>query len=120
VREPDEVKESTIEIGDIRLEPASHTVTIRGVPVRLTPKEFDILRYLMNRANQVVTYDKLLTQLWGADHSAQIENLRTFIRQLRVKIEDDPSNPFYLLTDAHIGYRFADVLKLGSHRQIRT
>jgi two-component system KDP operon response regulator KdpE len=56
-----------------------------------------------------VTYAKLLTAVWGADCREEVEYLRTFVRQLRKKIEDDPSNPTYLLTDVYVGYRFADV-----------
>ena len=62
----------------------------------------------MSRAGRVVTYAKLLTAVWGADCREEVEYLRTFVRQLRKKIEDDPSNPLYLLTDVYVGYRFAD------------
>lgn len=103
-----------IEIGDIYLEPTSRTATKRNDPVHLTPKEFEILYCLMNRANEVVTHEQLLTQVWGAEYCEQIEYLRTFIRQLRSKIEDDHSKPRYLLTVSHIGYRFADVSRVGS------
>jgi two-component system KDP operon response regulator KdpE len=76
--------------------------------VKLTRKEFDILYCLMSRAGRVVTYAKLLTAVWGAESREEVEYLRTFVRQLRKKIEDDPSNPLYLLTDVYVGYRFAD------------
>jgi two-component system KDP operon response regulator KdpE len=76
--------------------------------VHLTRKEFDILHCLMSHAGRVVTYAKLLTAVWGADCREEVEYLRTFVRQLRKKIEDDPSNPKYLLTDVYVGYRFAD------------
>jgi two-component system KDP operon response regulator KdpE len=82
----------------------------RGQPVHLTRKEFDILHCLMSRSGQVVTYARLLTAVWGADCREEVEYLRTFVRQLRKKIEDDPSNPLYLLTDVYVGYRFADAL----------
>ena len=62
----------------------------------------------MSRAGRVVTYARLLTAVWGADCREEVEYLRTFVRQLRKKIEDDPSNPVYLLTDVYVGYRFAD------------
>ncbi len=68
-------------------------VTKRGEMVRLTRKEFDILHCLMSRAGRVVTYAKLLTAVWGAECREEVEYLRTFVRQLRKKIEDDPSNP---------------------------
>ena len=68
-------------------------MTKRGAPVKLTRKEFDILYCLMSRAGRVVTYAKLLTAVWGAECREEVEYLRTFVRQLRKKIEDDPSNP---------------------------
>jgi two-component system, OmpR family, KDP operon response regulator KdpE len=108
VRAPARPEDAPIEIGDIRLEPVKRRVTKRGVAVRLTRKEFDILWCLMSRAGRVVTYSKLLTAVWGAECREEVEYLRTFVRQLRKKIEDDPSNPVYLLTDVYVGYRFAD------------
>ncbi len=108
VRAPARPEDAPIEIGEIRLEPVKRLVTRRGAPVKLTRKEFDILYCLMSRAGRVVTYAKLLTAVWGADCREEVEYLRTFVRQLRKKIEDDPSNPHYLLTDVYVGYRFAD------------
>jgi two-component system, OmpR family, KDP operon response regulator KdpE len=83
-------EDAPIEIGEIRLEPVKRNVTKRGQPVHLTRKEFDILHCLMSRAGRVVTYAKLLTAVWGADCREEVEYLRTFVRQLRKKIEDDP------------------------------
>ena len=108
VRAPARPEDAPIEIGEIRLEPAKRQVTKRGAAVKLTRKEFDILYCLMSRAGRVVTYAKLLTAVWGAESREEVEYLRTFVRQLRKKIEDDPSNPLYLLTDVYVGYRFAD------------
>ena len=92
--------------------PLKRNVTKRGQIVHLTRKEFDILHCLMSRAGRVITYAKLLTAVWGADCREEVEYLRTFVRQLRKKIEDDPSNPIYLLTDVYVGYRFADAQML--------
>lgn len=108
VKAPARAEDAPIEIGDIRLEPVKRSVTKRGQPVHLTRKEFDILHCLMIRAGRVVTYARLLTAVWGADCREEVEYLRTFVRQLRKKIEDDPSNPLYVLTDVYVGYRFAD------------
>jgi two-component system KDP operon response regulator KdpE len=108
VRAPIRAEDAPIEIGEIRVEPVKRTVTRRGEAVHLTRKEFDILHCLMSRAGRVVTYAKLLTAVWGPDCREEVEYLRTFVRQLRKKIEDDPSNPLYLLTDVYVGYRFAD------------
>lgn len=108
VRAPARPEDAPIEIGELRLEPVSRIVTRRGKPVHLTRKEFEILYCLMSRAGRVVTYARLLTVVWGADCRDQVEYLRTFVRQLRKKIEDDPAKPVYLLTDVYVGYRFAD------------
>jgi two-component system KDP operon response regulator KdpE len=108
VRAPARAEDAPIVIGEIRLEPAKRLVTKRGEAVHLTRKEFDILHCLMSRAGRVVTYAKLLTAVWGIDSREEVEYLRTFVRQLRKKIEDDPANPLYLQTDVYVGYRFAD------------
>jgi two-component system KDP operon response regulator KdpE len=62
----------------------------------------------MSHAGRVITYARLLTAVWGADCREEVEYLRTFVRQLRKKIEDNPATPVYLLTDVYVGYRFAD------------
>jgi two-component system KDP operon response regulator KdpE len=108
VKAPARAEDSPIEIGEIRLDPVKRSVIKRGEAVHLTRKEFDILHCLMSRAGRVITYARLLTAVWGADSREEVEYLRTFVRQLRKKIEDDPSNPHYLLTDVYVGYRFAD------------
>jgi two-component system KDP operon response regulator KdpE len=108
MRAPERAEDAPIVIGEIRLDPVKRVVTKRGEPIHLTRKEFDILHCLMIRAGRVVTYAKLLTAVWGADCREEVEYLRTFVRQLRKKIEDDASNPVYLLTDVYVGYRFAD------------
>jgi two-component system, OmpR family, KDP operon response regulator KdpE len=108
VKSPIRAEDAPIEIGEIRLEPVKRNVTKRGQQLHLTRKEFDILHCLMIRSGRVVTYARLLSAVWGADCREEVEYLRTFVRQLRKKIEDDPSNPVYLLTDVYVGYRFAD------------
>ncbi len=108
VRERVHAEDTPIEIGDIHLEPANRTVTKRGHSIRLTHTEFNILQCLMSRAGQVVTYSKLLTAVCGAGSPQEVEYLRVYIRQLRMKIEDDPSDPQYLFTDFSVGYRFAN------------
>jgi two-component system KDP operon response regulator KdpE len=112
VRAPARAEDAPIEIGEIHLDPVKRRVTKRGEAIKLTRKEFDILHCLMSRAGRVVTYSKLLTAVWGAEYREEVEYLRTFVRQLRKKIEDDPSAPLYLLTDVSVGYRFADAQML--------
>lgn len=118
VRAPARPEDAPMEIGEIHLDPVKRRVTKRGEAVKLTRKEFDILYCLMSRAGRVVTYAKLLTAVWGAECREEVEYLRTFVRQLRKKIEDDPSKPIYLLTDVYVGYRFADAAMLQAEGSV--
>jgi two-component system KDP operon response regulator KdpE len=95
-------------IGDIRLDPGRHLVEKKGCAVHLTPKQFELLNYLMAHAGRPIPHAKLLRSVWGPEYGNELEYLRTFIRQIRMKIEDDPADPKYLLTDSHIGYRFSE------------
>jgi two-component system, OmpR family, KDP operon response regulator KdpE len=95
-------------IGDVELDAARRIVKKSGVAVHLTPKEFDLLHHLMLQAGMPVNHSKLLQAVWGPEYGGELEYLRTFVRQLRVKIEDDPSHPTYLLTEACVGYRFCE------------
>jgi two-component system KDP operon response regulator KdpE len=97
-----------ISIGDVELHPAKRLVLKAGEPVHLTPKEFDLLHYLMSHAGLPITHSRLLHVVWGSEYANQVEYLRTFVRQLRKKLEDDAGSPKYLLTDSHVGYRFVD------------
>jgi two-component system KDP operon response regulator KdpE len=101
-------KNATIRIGDIELDPARREVNKAGNVVHLTPKEFDLLHYLMAHADLPITHGRLLQAVWGPEYGQEVEYLRTFVRQLRKKIEDDSSAPKYLLTDMKIGYRFRE------------
>lgn len=100
--------DAAILIGDVLLDPGRHLVEKKGRPVHLTPKQFDLLHYLMNHAGRPIPHAKLLRSIWGPEYGNELEYLRTFIRQIRMKIEEDPANPQYLLTDSHIGYRFSE------------
>ena len=98
-----------IVIGDIEISPARRLVLKANKPVHLTPKEFELLHYLMAHAGLSMTHARLLFAVWGSDSANQVEYLRTYMRQLRRKLEDDPAKPRYLLTDNHIGYRFREL-----------
>jgi len=100
--------DSVIRIGSIELDPARRLVRKAGELVHLTPKEFDLLRYLMANAGLPILHARLLHAVWGPEYGGELEYLRTFIRQLRKKLEDDPASPVYVLTDSHVGYRFAE------------
>jgi len=95
-----------IEIGDFHVDLAGHSVTVGGRELRLTPKEFDLLAYLVQHPAKVLTHRTLLGAIWGGNYTEQTEYLRVFIGQLRKKIEADPANPKYIQTEPWIGYRF--------------
>jgi two-component system KDP operon response regulator KdpE len=95
-------------IGVIMLDPARRRVERSGVEVRLTPREFDALRFLMEHAGRPVTHARLLAALRGPGYGDEREYLRVLIGQLRKKLEENPANPVYLLTDSYIGYRFRE------------
>ena len=98
--------QAPISIGDIELDPERRVVKKTGTPVHLTPKEFELLHHLMSSSGKPVSHERLLKSVWGTGYHAEHESLRTLIRQIRKKLEDDPGNPRYLLTEPHIGYRF--------------
>jgi len=95
-----------LEAGEFRIDLAAHMATQSGKDLRLTPKEFDLMVHLFKNAGKVLTHRSLLGAVWGGDFTEQTEYLRVFIGQLRKKIEPDPSNPRYILTEPWIGYRF--------------
>jgi two-component system KDP operon response regulator KdpE len=98
--------QGAIEAGDITLDPATYRVTKSGAEVHLTPKEFELLQVLMRHLGRPITHHRLLSSVWGPDYGSEKEYLRTFISQLRRKIEDDAARPRHLLTDNYVGYRF--------------
>jgi len=97
-----------ISIADIELHPTRRLVLKAGEPVHLTPKQFDLLHYLMAHPGVPIARSRLLHVVWGSEYADQLEYLRSFVRQLRKKLEDDAANPKYLMTDSHVGYRFID------------
>jgi two-component system, OmpR family, KDP operon response regulator KdpE len=104
---PDE-EGAVLIVGDVSLDAARHLVQKKGRMVHLTPKQFELLHFLMANAGRPVPHGKLLRSVWGPEYGNELEYLRTFVRQVRMKIEDDPANPKYLLTESHIGYRFRE------------
>jgi two-component system KDP operon response regulator KdpE len=104
----EDASDAVIHIGEIQLYPARRVVHKAGDLIPLTPKEFDLLHYLMAHAGFPITHGRLLNAVWGPEYSEEVEYVRTFVRQLRRKIEDEPGNPKYLLTDVQIGYRFRE------------
>ena len=92
-------------LGAVEVDFDTRRVTARGRNVRLTPKEFELLRYLVTHANKVLSHRELLQAVWGPDYGDQVDYLRVFMNQLRKKIEAKPSSPVYLLTEPWAGYR---------------
>ena len=95
-----------IKAGDFEIDLQTRRVHAHGKEIRLTPKEFELLRYLVSHPNIPVPHMKLLQVVWGPDYGEEVEYLRVFINQLRKKIELDSSNPQFLLTEPWVGYRF--------------
>ena len=95
-----------LEAGDFRVDLEARSVTVQGREVHLTPKEYDLLVYLIRHPGKVLTHRALLAAVWGGNYVEQTEYLRVFIGQLRKKIEPDSASPRYILTEPWVGYRF--------------
>ncbi len=100
------VADSTIAAGDIRIDLARRVVTRSGVEVHLTPIEYKLLTTLARHAGLVMTHRQLLKEVWGPGHADESHYLRIFVRQVRQKLEGNPMQPRYLLTEVGVGYRF--------------
>jgi two-component system KDP operon response regulator KdpE len=103
---PDQAKLQSLSSQGVEIDLSSRQVTLRGRTVGLSPKEFDLLSYLLARANNTISHRELLQAVWGPDYGDELEYLRVFVNRLRKKIEPDPSQPQFLVTDAWAGYRF--------------
>ncbi len=103
---PSEGGPQLIALDDVEINLATRRVKVKDKELRLTPKEFDLLHYLVAHANVPIPHAKLLQAVWGPDYGDEVEYLRVFINQLRKKIEKDPSRPKHLLTEPWVGYRF--------------
>lgn len=90
----------------IEINLSTRRVVVNGKSIRLTPKEFDLLQYLVSNPDVPIPHAKLLQAVWGPDYGNEVEYLRVFINQLRKKIEPEPAKPRYLLTEPWVGYRF--------------
>ena len=97
---------SVIEFGDVKIDLARRTVERAGEPLHLTPIEYRLLAYLASNADSVLTHRQLLKNVWGPAHAEDSHYVRVYMTHLRKKIEDDPSQPRHLLTEAGVGYRF--------------
>jgi two-component system, OmpR family, KDP operon response regulator KdpE len=99
--------EPVVRAGPLAIDLAARIVTLNGQRVPLTPKEYKLLQILAQHAGNVVTHQYLLKEVWGSPHVHDTHYLRIFVRKLRQKIEQDPTQPAILLTELGIGYRLA-------------
>jgi two-component system KDP operon response regulator KdpE len=99
-------------IGDLSIDLVRRIVRIRGKEVKLSPKEYDIIRILVQHAGRVLTHRFLLQNIWG--DTEDVQYLRVYIRQLRHKLEDDPGQPLYIHTETGVGYRMSEPETVGA------
>ncbi len=97
---------SVLEAGSLRLDVARRLLFKANAEIRLSPKEFDLLAFMMRHQDAPLTHVSLLRAVWGVDYGGELEYLRTYVRMLRKKIEDDPARPQYIVTEPWVGYRF--------------
>jgi two-component system KDP operon response regulator KdpE len=100
-------RDQLVVVGELQVNFMLRRVIARDREIRLTPKEFDLLQYLIANPNVPIPHAKLLQAVWGPDYGDQLQYLRVFVNQLRKKIEPDPSHPRYILTEPWVGYTFA-------------
>jgi two-component system KDP operon response regulator KdpE len=99
-------KSTIVRAGPIEIDLTQHLVTRRGEEVKLTATEFKLLAYLAANAGRVLTHQSILTHVWDPADADHVEYLRVFMRQLRIKLEEDPERPQFLVNEPGIGYRF--------------
>jgi len=95
-----------IQVGDLKLDLQRHVLWRRDDEIHLSPKEFDLLAFMMKNADVLLTHVKLLRSVWGLEYGGELEYLRTYICSLRKKIERNPASPEYIVSEPWIGYRF--------------
>jgi two-component system, OmpR family, KDP operon response regulator KdpE len=100
--------EPVLTFGELRVDLAHRRVTLKREDLKLTPTEYEILKYLALQAGKVVTHKQLLRAVWGPNYQEETHYLRIYIGQLRRKIEADPSQPIYILTESGVGYRMKE------------
>jgi len=100
-----DAESGTLHAGDLAVDLARRQAWRDDAPLDLTPREFDVLAYLVRHAGKVTTHRVLLAGVWGPDYSSETQYLRVFINRLRRKIEPDPAHPTYIVTEPGVGYR---------------
>jgi len=102
----DEMESAVLAVGPVRMDVDRHVVAVRGEPVQLPLKEFELLEVLLRNAGRVLTRGQLIDRVWGADYVGDTKTLDVHVKRLRAKIESDPSNPRCILTVRGLGYKF--------------
>jgi len=102
----DDGSSATVAVGDVTIDPERHVVTVRGEPVRLPLREFELLWVLMSNAGRVLTRDQLIDKVWGSDYFGDTKTLDVHVKRLRAKVELDPSNPERIVTIRGLGYKY--------------
>ncbi len=92
--------------GELSVDLVKRIVRLKGQEIKLSPKEYDILRIMVQHAGKVLTHSFILNQIWGG--MSDVQYLRVYVRQLRQKLEDSPDQPFYILTETGVGYRLRE------------
>jgi two-component system, OmpR family, KDP operon response regulator KdpE len=91
--------------GSLRMDLVRHEVFLNGEKTMFTPKEYELLRYFLIHRGKMLTHKQILREVWGTAHVEDMQYLRVYVRQLREKVEDNPSHPRYIITEPGIGYR---------------
>ncbi len=97
---------TVIEAGPVRIDTDRHSVTVSGVAVTLPLKEFELLEYLIDNANRVLTRGQIIDRVWGSNYYGDTKTLDVHVKRIRGKIEPDPANPRFLMTVRGLGYKF--------------
>jgi len=102
----DNEQETRLEVGDFLIDLSTYRVSVKGAEIHLTPKELELLTYLLRNHSKVLTHQNILRAIWGENSVEQTEYLRVFVGNLRKKIESTLSDPQYIVTEPRVGYRF--------------
>jgi two-component system KDP operon response regulator KdpE len=112
------IEPSLLQAGELKLDIQRRALYRQGEIVHLTPTEFELLLLLMRNQGMPVTHGKLLRSIWGPEYGSELEYLRSFVKTLRRKVEQDPSRPKYILTEPWVGYRFCNPLDSSLPRRL--
>ena len=105
-----------IRAGELELDLERRSLRKAGKIIHLSPKEFELLSFLMQHKNVSITHARILRTIWGPEYGDEPDHLRSYAKTLRKKIEDDPAHPRHLLTEPWVGYRFRDPSDLDAVR----